>query len=245
MTMHQVQWPASELGQVMQVLVIEDDLEIGTMLKQILTQEGFTVRHATNGLAGMKAFKELAADLVILDWMLPGLDGLEVCQRIRSLPQGNDPFILMLTARADELDKIIGLSTGADDYVVKPFSPRELIARLRALLRRSQRQSAPSQKVVIGPFSLDLESRTAYLAQELLNLTTLEFDLLKTFLNHPNRVWTREQLINRLWGEDFYGDERVVDTHVARLRKKIEAIPAQPQYLQTVTGVGYRFVPPL
>jgi DNA-binding response OmpR family regulator len=189
----------------MDILVIEDDETVGKLLEVVLKQEGFAARFAKNGLTGLKAFEEACPDVILLDWMLPGLDGLEVCQRIRSLPDGNRPYIMMLTSRDDETDKVIGLSTGADDYLSKPFSPRELVARIRALVRRSQRE----------------EAKTA---------------------TQPNRVWTRDQLINRLWGDDFFGDERVVDTHIARLRKKIEEDPAHPEYLRTVIGVGYKFV---
>ncbi len=227
----------------MDILVIEDDKQICGLLETVLTQEGFKIRFTHNGISGVKAYQEQQPDVIILDWMLPGLDGIEVCQRIRTAPQGNNPYILMLTARDQEVDKIIGLSTGVDDYMVKPFSPRELVARLRALLRRSQRQGANKIPTLQSQhFTMDIESRTAQRGTESLELTTLEFDLLMTFLGQLQRVWTREQLIQRLWGDDFFGDERVVDTHIARLRKKIEYNSTQPKFLQTVTGVGYKFV---
>jgi two-component system OmpR family response regulator len=183
---------------------------------------------------------------VILDLMIPGLDGLEVCARIRQKPGAKDPYILMLTARGEELDRIIGLSTGADDYMVKPFSPKELVARVRALLRRSLRQGGQSKIYQTTSFSVDLDQRSAIRHldaehPEPLDLTTLEFELLATFLSHPNRVWNRAQLIDKLWGSDFFGDERVVDTHIARLRKKIEPDPANPTFIKTVIGVGYKF----
>jgi two-component system OmpR family response regulator len=178
--------------------------------------------------------------------MIPGLDGLEVCARIRQKPGAKDPFILMLTAKGEEIDRIIGLSTGADDYLVKPFSPRELVARVRALLRRTLRQGGQGMVYQTPHFSVDVEQRVAHRRQEggtaePLDLTTLEFDLLSTFLSYPGRVWNRTQLIEKLWGSDFFGDERVVDTHVARLRKKIEPDPANPSFLKTVIGVGYKF----
>jgi two-component system OmpR family response regulator len=152
----------------------------------------------------------------------------------------------MLTAKGEEIDRIIGLSTGADDYMVKPFSPRELVARVRALLRRTLRQGGQSRVYQTGHFSVDLDQRIANRHTESgnmepLELTALEFDLLSTFMSYPGRVWNRAQLIERLWGTDFYGDERVVDTHVARLRKKIEPDPANPTFVKTVIGVGYRF----
>jgi DNA-binding response OmpR family regulator len=184
--------------------------------------------------------------LIILDLMIPGLDGLEVCARIRQKPGAKDPYILMLTAKGEELDRIIGLSTGADDYMVKPFSPRELVARVRALLRRTLRQGGQSRVYQTPHFSVDLDQRVANRYSEAgttepLELTTLEFDLLTTFMSSPGRVWNRTQLIERLWGSDFYGDERVVDTHVARLRKKIEPDPANPSFVKTIIGVGYKF----
>jgi DNA-binding response OmpR family regulator len=228
----------------MDVLVVEDDKEICEALQIVLAPEGFNVRFAYNGLSALAAFEQQCPDVILLDWMLPGLDGIEVCNRIRATPQGSAPYILMLTARDQDIDKVIGLSTGADDYIVKPFSPIELIARIRAVVRRSQRQGsvAPANILKSEHFTVDLDSHTAQQDGQALNLTTLEFSLLSTFMTQLNRVWTREQLIGRLWGDDFFGDERAVDNHIARLRKKIEENPAQPQYLVTVVGVGYKFV---
>lgn len=178
--------------------------------------------------------------------MLPGLGGLEVCARIRQKPGAKDPYILMLTAKGEEIDRVIGLSTGADDYLVKPFSPRELVARVRALLRRSLRQAGQHQVYQTQHFAIDVEQRTASIQYnskppQTLDLTTLEFNLLTTFVSYPGRVWNRTQLIDKLWGSDFFGDERVVDTHVARLRKKVELDPANPTFIKTVVGVGYKF----
>jgi two-component system OmpR family response regulator len=188
----------------------------------------------------------LQPDVIVLDLMLPGLDGLEVCARIRQKPGAKDPYILMVTAKGEEMDRIIGLSTGADDYLVKPFSPRELVARVRALLRRSLRQGGQTPQYQSAHFQVDPTQRVAVRshsdgATESLVLTTLEFDLLATFVSFPGRVWTRPQLIEKLWGGDFYGDERIVDAHIARLRKKVEPDPAQPTFIKTVIGVGYKF----
>ena len=230
----------------MDILIVDDEADIAQLIQLYLEKEGFTCHPCRDGLMAMQQFEAIQPDLIILDLMLPGLDGLEVCARIRQKPGSKDPYILMLTARGEELDRIIGLSTGADDYMVKPFSPRELVARVRALLRRTLRQGGQTQGYRTSHFSVDVDQRTAqrYLdgqADEQLDLTTLEFDLLATFMSYPGRVWNRSQLIEKLWGNDFFGDERVVDTHVARLRKKIEPDPAHPKFVKTVIGVGYKF----
>jgi DNA-binding response OmpR family regulator len=230
----------------MQILIIEDEAEIAQLIQLYLEKEGFSCRSARDGIAALQVFQEQQPDLIILDLMIPGLDGLEVCARIRQKPGAKDPYILMLTAKGEELDRIIGLSTGADDYMVKPFSPKELVARVRALLRRSMRQGGQSQIYQTASFTIDVDQRSAQRhivadRPESLDLTTLEFDLLSTFLSYPGRVWNRTQLIDKLWGSDFFGDERVVDTHIARLRKKIEPDPATPTFVKTVIGVGYKF----
>lgn len=226
------------------VLLVEDDDEIAELIELYCKQESFEIRRTNNGIAALQLFEKILPQVIVLDLMLPGLDGLEVCQRIRALNGGKDPYILMLTARGEEIDRIIGLSTGADDYVVKPFSPRELIARIRALLRRSQRsteEAVADAPIQTTHFRLDTTRRVAERGGQLIDLTTLEFDLLSAMSAQPGRVWTRAQLIDRLWGDDFFGDDRVVDTHIARLRKKIEPDPTRPQYLKTVIGVGYKF----
>jgi DNA-binding response OmpR family regulator len=230
----------------MEILIVEDEAEIAQLIQLYLEKEGFTCRTCRDGLAAMQMFQEHQPDLIILDLMIPGMDGLEVCTRIRQKPGSKDPYIMMLTAKGEEIDRIIGLSTGADDYMVKPFSPRELVARVRALLRRTLRQGGQTRTFQTPHFAADVDQRVAHrLAEsgeaEPLELTTLEFDLLTTFMSYPGRVWNRTQLIEKLWGSDFFGDERVVDTHVARLRKKIEPDPANPAFLKTVIGVGYKF----
>jgi two-component system, OmpR family, alkaline phosphatase synthesis response regulator PhoP len=238
----------------MNILIVEDEPDIAELIQLYLSKENFYCQICRDGTTALEIFKTFQPDLIILDLMLPNLDGLEVCARIRQQNIQKDPYILMLTAKGEELDRIIGLSTGADDYMVKPFSPRELVARVRALLRRSLRHSEPAttQLYRTPHFCIDLEQR---LAQRLLSsetadntptwgtleLTPLEFDLLSTFMSYPGRVWNRSQLIDKLWGSDFFGDERVVDTHIARLRKKIEPDPAQPTFIKTVIAIGYRF----
>jgi two-component system OmpR family response regulator len=233
----------------MDILIIEDEPEIARLLQLTLEAEGFSCHNCRDGVSALRVFQEQQPDLIILDLMIPGLDGLEVCARIRQQPGAKDPYILMLTARGEEIDRVIGLSTGADDYLVKPFSPRELVARVRALLRRSLRQGGQHQIYRTKHFIVDVEQRSISRQlspnhSEILELTTLEFNLLTTFVSNPGRVWNRTQLIDKLWGSDFFGDERVVDTHVARLRKKIEPDPANPTFIKTVVGVGYKFEDP-
>jgi two-component system, OmpR family, alkaline phosphatase synthesis response regulator PhoP len=230
----------------MQILIVEDEVEIAELLQLYLEKEGFTCRVCRDGVNALTVFQEMQPDLIILDLMIPGLDGLEVCARIRQKPGLKDPYILMLTAKGEEIDRIIGLSTGADDYLVKPFSPKELVARARALLRRSLRQGGQTNSYQTNSFTLDLDQRSVARhleagKPEVLDLTTLEFELLSTFLSYPGRVWNRSQLIDKLWGSDFFGDERVVDTHIARLRKKIEPDPSSPTFVKTVIGIGYKF----
>lgn len=230
----------------MDILIVEDELEIAHLIQLSLEKEGFSCRISRDGINALRMFQEQPPDLIILDLMIPGLDGLEVCARIRQKPGTKDPYILMLTAKGEEIDRVIGLSTGADDYMVKPFSPRELVARVRALLRRSLRQGGQNQVYRTQNFIVDVEQRTASRQKnsqslEILDLTTLEFNLLSTFVSNPGRVWNRSQLIDKLWGDNFFGDERVVDTHVARLRKKIEKDQAHPTFIKTVVGVGYKF----
>lgn len=234
----------------MEILIVEDEAEIAQLIQLYLEKEGFSCRTCRDGVTALQVFQDQKPDLIVLDLMIPGLDGLEVCARIRQKSGTKDPYILMLTARGEEIDRIIGLSTGADDYMVKPFSPKELVARVRALLRRTLRQGGQTQAYRTQHFLVDMDQRSAQRfatadQPEPLDLTTLEFDLLATFMSYPGRVWNRAQLIDKLWGSNFFGDERVVDTHIARLRKKIEPDPANPTYVKTVIGVGYKFEDPI
>ncbi|BAZ20796.1 two component transcriptional regulator [Kalymmatonema gypsitolerans NIES-4073] len=230
----------------MEILIVEDEIEIAQLIQLYLEREGFSCRHCRDGLCAISVFQEHPPDLIILDLKIPALDGLEVCARIRQQPSLKDPYILMLTAKGEENDRIVGLSTGADDYMVKPFSPKELVARVRSLLRRTLRHGKQSQIYRSQHFVINIERHSANKIVSTnqsasLDLTTLEFQLLATFMSCPGRVWNRTELINKLWGTDFYGDERVVDTHVARLRKKIEPDPANPTFIKTVIGSGYKF----
>lgn len=230
----------------MEILIVEDERDIAELIHESLETEGFACRSCYDGWSALDLFRDRQPDLIILDLRLPGLDGLEVCARIRQQTTPKDPYILMLTARGEELDRIIGLSTGADDYFVKPFSPRELVARVRALLRRSLRHGSQTPIYRTQNFTIDVERHVATRhlnsdKTETLDLTTSEFKLLTIFVKNPGRVCDRAQLIDSLWGDDFFGDERVVDTHVARLRKKIESDPRQPTFIKTVVGIGYKF----
>jgi two-component system, OmpR family, alkaline phosphatase synthesis response regulator PhoP len=246
-------WFTSSNGQInrarskiMEILIVEDEVEIAQLIRLYLEREGFSCRHCQDGASAIQVFQEQTPDLIILDLTIPKLDGLEVCARIRQQPISKDPYILMLTAKGEESDRVLGLSTGADDYVVKPFSPKELVARVRALIRRTLRHGKQSQIYRTQNFTINLEQRLACRVLSTndtapLELTALEFDLFATFMSHPGRVWNRTQLIDKLWGSNFYGDERVVDTHIARLRKKIEPDSANPTHIKTVIGIGYKF----
>ncbi|MBK4732029.1 response regulator transcription factor [Oxynema sp. CENA135] len=230
----------------MDILIVEDEPDIAELIEQSLEEEGFCCRICHDGFSALEAVRTSPPDLIVLDLRLPGLDGLEVCARIRQQHIPKDPYILMLTARGEEIDRIIGLSTGADDYFVKPFSPRELIARVRALLRRSLRHGGESQVYRSASFTVDVDRHVAHRhyhhePASVLDLTHLEFKLLTLFVKHPRRVCDRAQLIEYLWGDNFFGNERVIDTHIARLRKKIEPDPRQPRFIKTVVGVGYKF----
>jgi two-component system, OmpR family, alkaline phosphatase synthesis response regulator PhoP len=229
----------------MKILIVEDNLEIQQLIRQTLEEDNFECQTIDNGSIALNLVQTMQPDLIVLDRMLPELDGLEVCCRIRQNKSIKDPYIIMLTAKGEELDRIIGLSTGVDDYMVKPFSPRELSARVRAVLRRSLRQVEPANLYKTQHFTIDLDLRTATRRDgansEILDLTTIEFNLLATFLSYPNRVWSRMQLIEKLWGDDFFGEDRIVDSHIARLRKKVEFAPSNPTFIKTVSGVGYKF----
>jgi DNA-binding response OmpR family regulator len=231
----------------MEILIVEDETEIAEIIQECLEAEGFSCRVCHDGHSALRLFAEQQPDLIILDIRLPGIDGLEVCAQVRQQQVTRDPYILMLTSRGEEIDRIIGLSTGADDYYIKPFSPRELVARTRALLRRRLRNTGDRSELLrTKSFSLNLEQHLAHRhiqanSSESLDLSTSEFKLLTLFVKHPGRVWERGQLIEKLWGDDFFGEERVIDTHIARLRKKIEPSPSKPKFIKTVVGVGYKF----
>ena len=221
------------------VLIVDDEENLTEAIKYNLEQEGFRVSTAADGERGLAMAREFEPDLIILDIMLPVVDGLEVCRTLRR--RSNVP-ILMLTAKAEEIDRVVGLELGADDYVVKPFSMRELVARAKAMLRRSaSRQPEGSQVLVDGNLELNLTSHEVTLRGATLDLKPREFDLLALLMENRSRIYTRNQILDQVWGYDFVGDMRTVDVHVRWLREKIEDDPGSPKRIITVRGVGYRF----
>jgi DNA-binding response OmpR family regulator len=222
---------------VTKVLVVEDELKIARLVREYLTEAGFEVTVAHNGEEGLAAARGDRPDLMILDLGLPGMDGYDVTRAVRA--QTAMP-IIMLTARSDETDRVIGLELGADDYVVKPFSPRELVARVRAVLRRT-RGDLPAEVIRASDLTIDLAARTVRRGHEPIETTATEFDLLVRLASQPGRVFTRGQLLDALHGVSFESYERAIDAHIKNLRKKLEPNPRQPRYLVTVYGVGYRF----
>jgi two-component system, OmpR family, response regulator RegX3 len=220
------------------VLVVEDEDSFSDALSFLLRKEGFEVSVANTGPAALEQFDRDGADIVLLDLMLPGLSGLEVCRELR---RRSDVAVVMLTAKDGEVDKVVGLELGADDYVTKPFSTRELVARLRAVLRRRGQTTTEVEILEAGPVRLDPERHVVSVAGEPTQLPLKEFELLEVLLRNAGRVLTREQLMNRVWGADYFGDTKTLDVHVKRLRAKIEPDPSQPRHLVTFRGVGYRF----
>jgi DNA-binding response OmpR family regulator len=218
------------------ILVVDDEAQIVDLLRTYLQRDGFDVEQAGDGEAALATFARLRPDLVILDLMLPRLDGREVCRRIRDT---SGTPIIMLTARDEETDKLLGLELGADDYITKPFSPREVVARVRAVLRRGGREQVESVRA--GDLVIDLKAHEVTLAGRRVELTPTEFRLLETLASHPNQVFTRMQLIDRVQGHAFEGYERTVDAHVKNLRSKVEPDPRNPRYILTVYGIGYKF----
>jgi len=218
------------------ILVVEDERPILELVTAYLRNEGYQVFTAQDGPAGLKAARTLKPDLLVLDIMLPGMDGLELLTRLR---RESDAYVILLTARSEETDKIVGLSMGADDYLTKPFSPRELVARVKAALRRlrSGGRAAAAPTLAFHHVRIDTGRRQVWVDDEPVELTTTEFDLLRTLAEHRSLVLSREQLLEQVWGHDFYGEERVVDVHIGHIRQKL----GDDRFIVTVRGVGYRF----
>jgi two-component system response regulator RegX3 len=225
---------------VTKVLVVEDEESFSEAIAFMLGKEGFEVTVAASGPVALEEFERNGADLILLDLMLPGMSGSEVCRIIR---QKSSVPIIMVTAKADEIDKIVGLEIGADDYVTKPYSSRELVARIRAVLRRHTdvEEELFTSVLEVGPVRMDIERHTVAVRGEAVALPLKEFDLLELLMRNAGRVLTRGQLIDRVWGSDYVGDTKTLDVHIKRLRSKLEADPANPLHVLTVRGLGYKF----
>lgn len=222
------------------ILVVDDEHNIVDLVRGYLEREGYLVHAAFDGPAAVEMAREIEPDLIVLDLMLPGFDGIEVCRRLR---QFSNAYVLMLTARAEEVDKIVGLSVGADDYLTKPFSPRELVARVKAMLRRPRvavdATGSPDELRHVGDLVIDSARHVVSRGGKAIDLTAREFGLLAMLADEPGRVFTRAQILDRLWESEFY-DDHVVEVHIGNLRRKLEDDPGHPRYVETVRGVGYR-----
>ncbi|MGH7813877.1 MAG: response regulator [Candidatus Binataceae bacterium] len=227
------------------VLVVEDDADIRELLRYNLEQEGFAVEEAAGGAQALERIQRRVPDLMVLDLMLPGMPGLEICRRMRAAHDTAHLPILIVTAKGAEVDKVLGLEMGADDYVVKPFSPREVMARIKALLRRAHPPAEPEAGLIYerGRLKMDFGAYQVFVDGERKELALREFELLRFFVQHPMRVYTREQLLDLVWGRDTFVEPRTVDVHVRRLRQHIERDDANPELILTIRSVGYRFNP--
>ncbi|MDA2913897.1 response regulator transcription factor [Acidobacteriia bacterium AH_259_A11_L15] len=223
------------------ILIIEDERDIVKVVRHNLEREGFQVASAYDGSTGLAEAKKSPPHLLILDLMLPVLSGLDICREIRSDPKIKRLPILILTARSEEADRVVGLELGADDYVTKPFSPRELVARVKALLRRTEPSGEPEELLQIGRLTIDPNTYSLLRGHQRIPLTKREFDLIHFLASHPNKVFSREKLLDAVWGTDGFVTPRSVDAYVRRLRRKIEADPARPLCLKTIRGAGYLF----
>ncbi|HBP65922.1 MAG TPA: DNA-binding response regulator [Desulfosporosinus sp.] len=224
------------------ILVVDDEEPIQELLRFNLEKEGYVVCIATDGEEALTHVASDQPDLIVLDLMLPGMDGLEVCRRLRSNPKFQQIPIIMLTAKGEEIDTVLGLELGADDYMTKPFSPRELLARIKARLRRPNSQEETESKIIVrGELRVDVTGFRVHVRGEETELTPKEFELLRVLVAHPGRVYSREELLERIWGYEYDGDTRTVDVHVRHLRLKVEKDPSNPDYIETLRGIGYRF----
>ena len=222
------------------ILLVEDEENIRQLIRYNLEKEEFQVLEASDGLLGIKLAKTKKIDLLILDLMLPGVDGLEVCKVLKGSSLTSALPIIMLTARSEEVDKVIGLELGADDYMTKPFSPRELVARVKAVLRRSQKETSLPGELSLGNLRLNFNRYEVYLGGEKMGLTPKEYELLKMLVTNLGKVFTREQLLEKVWGYEYFGDTRTVDVHVRHLRAKMAQDPEIAERIETIRGFGYR-----
>lgn len=225
------------------IVVIEDERDIVELVSYNLRKEGFEVSPFNRGVEGLDYLERKNADLVLLDILLPDLDGFEICRRMRAHERLRSVPVIFLTAKGEEIDRVLGLELGADDYVVKPFSPRELAARVKAVLRRQERSTQKAEVVNVGELQLDSGTQEVLVGGRAVELSTLEFKLLHFLVSNPRRIFSRDRLLDEVWGRDRFVTPRTVDVHIRRLREKVEAQPNKPRYLQTVRGSGYRFTP--
>lgn len=231
-------WQAEAMSDP-RILVVDDDQELRDMLVRYLEAEGLSVLAVPDGETALERFPEADPDLVVLDVAMPRIDGFEVLRRIRAESQ---VYVIMLTAKAEEVDRVVGLTLGADDYVTKPFSPRELVARIRAVLRRDRDVDPEEERLRFDGLTIDPGRREVIVDGREVELTTLEFDLLMALASHPGWVFTRRRLLERVWGWDYYGRDRVVDVHIANIRRALDDEAVDPRFIATVRGVGYKFI---
>jgi len=220
------------------ILLVDDEVSVLKSVRAYLEREGFMVATAEDGMTAVQLAQTFQPNLIILDVMLPGQDGFSVLRTIR---KSSEVYVLMLTASAGEIDRVVGLELGADDYLTKPFSPRELVARVKAILRRGRNAATGEQVMTFGGLQIDPDAHRVWKDGAEIELTPTEYDLLNTLSRHHRRVLSRQQLIEHVWGYDYFGDDRIIDVHIRRLRLKIEDDPQEPQYIITVRGAGYRF----
>jgi two-component system phosphate regulon response regulator PhoB len=223
------------------VAVVEDEAELASLIEYNLTRGGFLVNQLNGSGETLRELESWQPDLIVLDVMLPGQDGFDLCRQIRQTGKLARIPVIFLTARSDEVDRVLGLEIGGDDYITKPFSPRELVARIKAHLRRHDTDAAPQGALSMGPFRLDHAARRVFQDDKEIELTSTEFKLLEFFLTHPATAWSREQLLREVWGEQHFVTPRTVDVHIRRIREQIEDKPDEPLFLVTVRGFGYRF----
>lgn len=222
------------------ILIVDDEVDIANSIQYVLSQEGFNTFLAHDGLRALEMYEKDRPDLVILDLMMPGIDGYELCRRVRAIDKKTP--ILMLTARTSEIDTVVGLELGANDYIAKPVRLRELVARVKANLRETPDAQRQVSGIRLGELHIDVDSRTVHVNDKEIDLTFKEFELLLAMARQPNRVFSRDQLFSQVWGSDFLGESRTVDVHIRYLREKLEDNPSQPKHILTVRGVGYRLV---
>ncbi|ODA39583.1 response regulator transcription factor [Desulfosporosinus sp. BG] len=223
------------------ILVVDDEEPILELLRFNLEKEGYLVSVAKDGQEALECVEKELPNLIVLDVMLPGMDGLEVCRILRLNPRFQQIPIIMLTAKGEEIDTVLGLELGADDYMTKPFSPRELLARIKARLRRLNSTQETVAQIIRGDLRIDITGFRVHVRGEETELTPKEFELLRVFATHPGKVYSRDELLDRIWGYEYDGDTRTVDVHVRHLRLKVEKDPSNPEYIETLRGIGYRF----